>query len=70
MPSNSSAIGRIIDQDGRVWQVDRPPFPGDITRSHDVELTPDDLREIGEAASRIAVHGHRYSEDSEKMIDR
>jgi len=36
----------------------------------DVGLTPDDLREIAEAAARIAVHGHRYSESSQRMIDR
>ena len=35
-----------------------------------VELTPDDLREIDAAASRITVHGHRYSEGSQKLIDR
>jgi aryl-alcohol dehydrogenase-like predicted oxidoreductase len=35
-----------------------------------VELTPDDLREIDSAASRIAVQGARYSESSERMIDR
>ena len=34
-----------------------------------VELTPDDLREIDAAASRITVHGHRYSEASQKMVD-
>jgi hypothetical protein len=36
----------------------------------DVELTPDDLREIDEVSSKITVHGHRYSEGSQKMIDR
>src|SRR5271156_1340081 len=32
-----------------------------------VELTPDDLREIESAASKIAVHGNRYPEHIEKM---
>jgi len=35
----------------------------------DVELTPNDLREI-ESASKITVHGARYSESSQRMIDR
>ncbi|HEU4996953.1 MAG TPA: aldo/keto reductase [Gemmatimonadaceae bacterium] len=59
----------------RPWIV---PIPG-TTKLHrleenlgavNVELTPDDLREIDAAASRIAVHGHRYSESSQRMIDR
>ena len=36
----------------------------------DVELRSDDRLEIDEAASRITVQGHRYSEGSQKMIDR
>jgi aryl-alcohol dehydrogenase-like predicted oxidoreductase len=35
-----------------------------------VELTPDDLREIENAAAHITVQGARYSEGSQKMIDR
>jgi aryl-alcohol dehydrogenase-like predicted oxidoreductase len=35
-----------------------------------LELTPGDLREIEEAASRITVQGARYSESSQRMIDR
>jgi len=35
-----------------------------------VELTPSDLSEIENAASRIAVQGARYSEAAERMIDR
>jgi aryl-alcohol dehydrogenase-like predicted oxidoreductase len=35
-----------------------------------VELMPDDLREIENAAAEIPVHGARYSEGSQKMIDR
>jgi aryl-alcohol dehydrogenase-like predicted oxidoreductase len=35
-----------------------------------VELSPDDLREIEDAASTIAVRGARYSEAAERMIDR
>ena len=54
------------------------PIPG-TTKLHrldenlgaaSVELTPEDLREIERAASRIAVQGARYSEASEKMVDR
>lgn len=35
-----------------------------------VELTPDDLREIESATAQITVQGARYSEGSQKMIDR
>jgi aryl-alcohol dehydrogenase-like predicted oxidoreductase len=35
-----------------------------------VELTPDDLREIDRAAAGISVQGERYSEGSQRMIDR
>jgi aryl-alcohol dehydrogenase-like predicted oxidoreductase len=36
----------------------------------DVELTPNDLREIEQAVASITVQGHRYGEGSQKMIDR
>jgi aryl-alcohol dehydrogenase-like predicted oxidoreductase len=54
------------------------PIPG-TTKLHrleenlgaaDVELTPDDLREIESAASVVTVHGARYSEALQRMIDR
>ncbi len=54
------------------------PIPG-TTKQHrldenvaaaDVELTGDDLRRIEERAAEIEVHGHRYSESSQRMIDR
>ena len=57
------------------WVV---PIPG-TTKLHrleeniaaaDVELTPDDLQEIESAASEITPEGARYSESSERMIDR
>lgn len=35
-----------------------------------VDLTPDDLREIENAAAQITVQGARYSEGAQKMIDR
>ncbi len=35
-----------------------------------VELTPDDLHQIDNAASNIPVHGERYPENLQKMIDR
>ena len=35
-----------------------------------VELTPDDLREIDSAASKITVRGARYPERLEQMTDR
>jgi aryl-alcohol dehydrogenase-like predicted oxidoreductase len=54
------------------------PIPG-TTKLHrleenlgaaSVELTADDLREIERAASHITVQGARYSETSERMVDR
>jgi aryl-alcohol dehydrogenase-like predicted oxidoreductase len=35
-----------------------------------VELTEADLRDIETAASRITVHGARYSEAAQRMINR
>jgi aryl-alcohol dehydrogenase-like predicted oxidoreductase len=35
-----------------------------------IQLTPRDLREIEEAASKIAVQGERYPEAAQRMIDR
>jgi aryl-alcohol dehydrogenase-like predicted oxidoreductase len=54
------------------------PIPG-TTKLHrleenlggaSVELTPNDLRELERAAAEIPVHGARYSETSQRMIDR
>jgi aryl-alcohol dehydrogenase-like predicted oxidoreductase len=36
----------------------------------EIELTPDDLRQIDDATSSITVQGARYSESSERMVDR
>jgi len=35
-----------------------------------IELTPDDLQEIERATARITVQGARYSESSQRAIDR
>jgi len=35
-----------------------------------VGLTPDELRDIENAVSKVPVHGRRYSEQAERMIDR
>ena len=54
------------------------PIPG-TTKLHrleenlgaaDVELTPDDLQEIESSTSQITVQGARYSESSQRAIDR
>jgi aryl-alcohol dehydrogenase-like predicted oxidoreductase len=54
------------------------PIPG-TTKRHRLEenvaattiqLTPDDLREIESTASKITVHGARYSEAAQRMINR
>ena len=67
------AIAWLLAQ--KPWIV---PIPGTTKLSRleenlaavDVELTPDDLREIEGAASKITVRGARYSESSQRMIDR
>jgi aryl-alcohol dehydrogenase-like predicted oxidoreductase len=67
------ALAWVLAQ--RPWIV---PIPG-TTKLHrleenlgavDVALGPDDLREIDAAVSRIPVHGHRYFESSQRMVDR
>jgi aryl-alcohol dehydrogenase-like predicted oxidoreductase len=67
------ALAWVLAQ--RRWIV---PIPG-TTKLHrleenlgavDVALTPDDLREIDRAASNVTVQGARYSESSQRMIDR
>jgi len=67
------ALAWVLAQ--RPWIV---PIPG-TTKLHrleenlgavGVELSPDDLREIDHAASQITVQGARYSEGSQRMIDR
>jgi aryl-alcohol dehydrogenase-like predicted oxidoreductase len=67
------ALAWLLTQ--KPWIV---PIPG-TTKLHrleenlgavDIELTPDDLREIESAAAQITVQGARYSESSQRMIDR
>jgi len=67
------AIAWILAQ--KPWMV---PIPG-TTKLHrleeniggvSVELTPEDLRTIENAASRIEVQGARYPESAQRMIDR
>ena len=67
------ALAWVLAQ--RPWIV---PIPG-TTKLHrleenlgavNVELTPDDVRQIDDAASKVTVHGQRYSEASQRMIDR
>ena len=67
------ALAWVLAQ--KPWIV---PIPG-TTKLHrleenlgaaNLELTPNDLREIDEATARITVYGARYGETSQKMIDR
>src|SRR5213082_219247 len=54
------------------------PIPGTTKRHRleenlgaaEIQLTPDDLREIDRAASQIEVHGARYPEHLQKMVGR
>jgi len=67
------ALAWVLAQ--KPWIV---PIPG-TTKRHRleenvgaaaVELTADDLREIGAAASQVGVQGERYSEAAQRMINR
>jgi aryl-alcohol dehydrogenase-like predicted oxidoreductase len=67
------ALAWVLAQ--KSWIV---PIPG-TTKPHrldeniaaaDLELTPDDLHEIDAAAAEITAEGARYSETSQRMIDR
>ncbi len=67
------ALAWVLAQ--KPWIV---PIPG-TTKLHrpeeniggaHVELTADDLREIDNLTAQIAVQGARYSESSQKMINR
>jgi aryl-alcohol dehydrogenase-like predicted oxidoreductase len=57
------------------WVV---PIPGttklerleENIRAADIELTPDDLREIDLAASKITVQGERYPEELQRLVGR
>lgn len=67
------ALAWILAQ--KPWMV---PIPG-TTKLHrleenigaaTVQLTPDDLSEIDDAASQIKLEGARYPEHLQKMVDR
>jgi aryl-alcohol dehydrogenase-like predicted oxidoreductase len=72
-PPAQVALAWVLAQ--KTWIV---PIPG-TTKLYrleenlgavDVDLSEDELREMEAAASRIEVHGARYSEASQRMIDR
>lgn len=71
--STQVALAWLLAQ--KPWIV---PIPG-TTKLHlveenlgavQVQLSAEDVRQIDEAASRIEVHGARYPEISQRMIDR
>jgi aryl-alcohol dehydrogenase-like predicted oxidoreductase len=67
------ALAWVLAQ--RPWIV---PIPGTTKRHRleenlgavNLELTSGDLQELNAATASITVHGHRYSEASQRMIDR
>jgi aryl-alcohol dehydrogenase-like predicted oxidoreductase len=67
------ALAWVLAQ--KPWIV---PIPGTTKRPRleenlgaaQVELSADDLRAIDDATSRLEVHGERYSEASQRMVDR
>ena len=44
--------------------------PDENIGAAELELTPDDLREVEDAASKITVHGARYPKDLERLTGR
>ena len=70
-------MGRLPMKDwlAKPWIV---PIPGTTKRHRleenlgaaDVAITAGDLQEIENMLARIEIKGHRYSEGSQKMIDR
>lgn len=67
------ALAWVLAQ--KPWIV---PIPG-TTKLHrleenlkavDIELTPEDLREIDNAVSKIPVQGARYPEELQKLVGR
>jgi aryl-alcohol dehydrogenase-like predicted oxidoreductase len=73
MPPAQIALAWLLAQ--KPWIV---PIPG-TTKVHRleenigaaaIELTPKDLRELGNAASEISVQGARYPEDLQKLVGR
>jgi aryl-alcohol dehydrogenase-like predicted oxidoreductase len=46
------------------------PFRGQVVIATKVELTPEDLHDINDAASKIAVQGDRYPEQLEVLTGR
>jgi aryl-alcohol dehydrogenase-like predicted oxidoreductase len=67
------ALAWVLAQ--RPWII---PIPG-TTKLHrldenlgavTVDLSGDDLRRIEGAVAQVSVHGHRYSEAAQRMIDR
>jgi len=67
------ALAWILAQ--KPWMV---PIPG-TTKLHrleenlgavNIELTPDDLRQINEISSKVQVQGERYPESAQRMINR
>jgi hypothetical protein len=75
VPCGAPCLGASKEKHDAKWTV---PIPG--TRRMErldenigaaaVELTSDDLQEIESATSQITIHGDRYSESSQRMIDR
>jgi aryl-alcohol dehydrogenase-like predicted oxidoreductase len=61
-----------------VYEGGSSPIPGttklgrleENIRAADIELTPDDLREIDTASSQITAQGARYPEELQKMVGR
>ncbi len=77
-PKKNATPGQIA----LAWRLAQKPWivpiPGTTKRERlqenvggaAVELTPQHLRDIEEAASKIEVAGARYGESSERMVDR
>jgi aryl-alcohol dehydrogenase-like predicted oxidoreductase len=82
LETTAESKGATPAQVALAWLLSRKPWivpiPGTTKRHRleenvaavDLELTPEDLEELETAAARVEVHGARYSEDTQKMVNR
>jgi hypothetical protein len=62
---------RLINPVGQFVKRSHSRNPAlDALDSLSESMTPDEPRDIDSAFSKVPVHGHRYSEQAERMIDR
>ncbi|MHC0062535.1 hypothetical protein ACWATR_06350 [Nostoc sp. UIC 10890] len=65
-----SALRVLVERSGPILSTTKLHRLDENIRAVSVELTPDDLRDIDDAASKITVQGARYPEKLEQMTGR